>query len=307
MDLLHSLHYKGKISFFYLNKFPITVEYNFFYNQNTESPSDAETGLISMKLSNATKSRRAIIQNASDMHTFLTETNGDGTKKIFKLVQSDGLKPLMDEFHGVEVSTLHGTCTRSLHQIKCSNQKGYILQRPFSCFCTNCTKEDFADCEKKGFTNGKFSEHKLPSNVFHEYVDEYVEEENEDEIEVNSDGYFQFSVDEDVEIIESENQNLLLDQLAPNKYVIVALKSTSRLSEFVAKINIIDNENEISVDFLEQNEEFKDKFRYPYKLTDIDKEVTLGDIVMLLPDPDCIYRSGVTFPKRINLKNYEIV
>ena len=295
--------YKGKISFFYLDKFPIDVERNFFASEHGKGPSDAETGLISMKLRNATKSRRTVIQNASDMHKFLTETNKD-TQKIFKLVQSDDLQPLLDEFDGVNVSTLQGTVTRSLHQIMTSNQKGYILQRPFSCFCTHCTMEDFANCEKKGYTNGNFSKHKLPSTaVFNENVDEYVEDENEDEVEEILDDYFQFYVDEDVETIKSENQNLLLDQLSPNKYVIVALKSQGkkcRLSEFVAKINIIDNENEISVDYLEQNKEFKDKFRYI--IHEKNQDVRLCEIVMLLPDPDCIYRGGVTFPKRICLK-----
>ena len=55
--------YKGCISFYYMNKFPIgvAVERNFFASEHGKGPSDSETGLISLKLSIAIKSRKVII------------------------------------------------------------------------------------------------------------------------------------------------------------------------------------------------------------------------------------------------------
>ena len=86
-----------------------------------------------MKLSMAIKSRRVVIQNASDMHKFLTEDNDDESR-IFKLVKQDDFQSFMKEFDGIKVNTLDGKCTRSLHQIKASEEKGFLMQRPFSCF-----------------------------------------------------------------------------------------------------------------------------------------------------------------------------
>ena len=307
--------YKGKISFYYLNKFPIDVERNFFASEHGKGPSDAETGLISMTLSNATKTRRAVIQDASDMHSFLTETSKNATKKggirIFKLVQPDDLQPLLEKFNGVKVSTLHGTCTRSLHQLKPSNQNGYLLQRPFSCFCDSCNNEKFENCDKKSFTNGIFSKHKLPSNDFcFEYLDNEAEEENEDELEINSNGYFPFFYNEEEEVIESEKQNIQLDQLAPGNYVVVALKSENKkrgISEFVGKIHTIEDNHEIIINYLEQDSKYKDKFRISNRDSDQQRPIELCDIIMLLPDPDCKHRGGLIFPSKIDLKrNFNI-
>ena len=257
-----------------------------------------------MKLSNATKTRRAVIKDASEMHTFLTETNKD-VGRIFELVKHDDLQPFLEEFDGVKVSTLSGTCTRSLHQIKASNQNGYLLQRPFSCFCTNCMKDDFENCDKKSFTKGKFIKHKLPSNdLFNNYMDDDAEEENEDVIEKKSNGYFEFYENEDEEVIESEKQNLQLDQLKPDDYVIVALESESKkkgIREFVAKINAIEGEEEISIDYLEKDLDYSDKFRNSDKINDVNQGIELCDIIMLLPKPKYM-RGGVIFPMKINLK-----
>ena len=297
--------YKGKINFYYLNKFPIAVERNFFASEHGKGPSDAETGLISMKLSNATKTRRSVIKDASEMHRFLKEFNKDEFR-IFLLVQPDDLKPLLERFHGVKVSTLRGTCTRSLHQLKPSNQNGYLLQRPFSCFCNNCNNEDFENCVKKGFTDGRFSKHKLPSNdLFSEDVDEDAEEENEDELEINSNGYFPFFNNGDVKKIKCKKQNLQFDQLAPGNYVIVALKSEikkGRISEFVAKIKTLEDNQEIIVDYLNQDSDYQDKFRLSEIYNDKERSIELSEIIMLLPDPNCMRRGGVIFPMKIDLK-----
>ena len=66
-----SSQYKGKNSFFYLDNFPIAVERNFFASEHGKGPSDAETGLISMRLDHAIKSSQITIRNAEEMYNFL--------------------------------------------------------------------------------------------------------------------------------------------------------------------------------------------------------------------------------------------
>ena len=122
--------------------FSVDVERNFFASEHGKGQSDAETGLISIKVSNAIKARRVVIKDAADMHKFLSENNSD-EKRIFKLVKEEDLQPIMGAFDGVKVNTLVGNCTRSLHQIKPSEKKGFLMQRPFSCFCAQCSDDDF--------------------------------------------------------------------------------------------------------------------------------------------------------------------
>ena len=294
--------YKGKISFYYLNKFPIEVERNFFASEHGKGPSDAETGLISMKLSNATKTRRAAIKNASEMCDFLAENNKD-EKRIFKLVKEGDLKPLMEAFDGAIISTLHGACTRSLHQIKPSDQNGYLLERPFSCFCSNCLKGDFKKCDKKGFTEGNFKKHKLPSNeLYNDNIDyEDDTEEIEDLIEKNANGLFEELEDDEIDI---KQQEILLKDLKAGSYVIIALNSENKkggIREYVAKINEIEDKEEICIDYLEKDRDYGHKFKISYKLNDVNQGIELCNIIMVLPDPQNI-RGGVIFPMNINLK-----
>ena len=62
--------YKGKHSFFFLQKLKIPAECHFFGSEHGKSESDAETGIISKKLNNAIKSRSVVINNASEMQLF---------------------------------------------------------------------------------------------------------------------------------------------------------------------------------------------------------------------------------------------
>ena len=114
--------YKGKTSFYYLDKYAVPVERLYFASEHGKGPSDAETGLISMKLNDAIKNYKAVIRNASEMHNFLDGSNQDG-RRIFKLVTEEHIKPILQKFNGINVNTLKGNCTRSLHQIKASDKK----------------------------------------------------------------------------------------------------------------------------------------------------------------------------------------
>ena len=74
----------------------------------------------------------------------------------------------------------------------------------------------------------------------------------------------------------------------------------------MAKIRAINDNQEIEIDYLEQDKEYKEKFKISDRLTDIEQTIELCDIVLLLDDPDCIYRGGLTFPMKIDLKNNSI-
>ena len=121
--------YTGKNSFYYLDKYSVSVERNYFASEHGKGPSDAETGLISMKLQSAIKSRNVVLQNAKEMYDFLHENHSDDTH-IYKLVNEGEMKLIMNDFQGIKVDTLKGQCTRSLHQSKSSKESGILLQRP---------------------------------------------------------------------------------------------------------------------------------------------------------------------------------
>ena len=90
------------------------MERNYFASEHGKGPSDAETGLISMKLQSAIKSRNVVLQNAKEMYDFLHENHSDDTH-IYKLVNEGEMKVIMNDFQGIKVDTLKGQCTRSLH------------------------------------------------------------------------------------------------------------------------------------------------------------------------------------------------
>ena len=159
--------YKGKSSFYYLDKFEVEVERNFFGSEHGKNECDAMTGQISMQYQNAVKADDIIIMNAADLKNYLEKLDIYETdnSKIFKLVTAHDkdLNVINQEFNNVKIQVLDGTCTRKLHQIKADRNKGCLLTRPFSCFCQNCLTNDFKHCENKSFTGGNFTERQLNS------------------------------------------------------------------------------------------------------------------------------------------------
>ena len=310
--------YKGKNSFYYLDKFPLDVERNFFASEHGKGPSDAETGLISMKLNKAIKSRKVVIQNASDMYNFLkidnkkdNEGHDDNNikkrevERIFKLVEKDDLQPLMEKFKGVTVSTLSGNCTRSLHQIKPTKTPGVLLQRPFSCFCSRCRAGEFSDCTNYGFTKGEFIRKELKTLDTNE-VEIENEEEFEDETNVD------LIIDEndllDDEEINIEYENIQFDDLKENSFVVVAVpveykkkNKQQTVSFHVAKIiELVKGEKDITIHYFKQDKFNHEKFLHDSKEIDFSYVTDLDNIIMLLPEPQPT-RSGVVFPTKIKL------
>ena len=312
--------YKGKNSFYYLDKFRdgvdgVDVERNFFASEHGKGPSDAETGLYAMQLNLAIKSRKVVIQDASEMCDFLHKNNvgtNDGTiqdheskekkhvERKFRLVKEDDYLRLKENFQGIEVSTLAGNCTRSLHQIKPTDEKKVLMQRPFSCFCTRCRAGNFADCFFSEFTKGEFLKQKLKTN------EEEIENEegNEEEIEIEE---FENEVDlEAEEEIKIEHQNIQFDDLKSNDFVIVAvpLQSKKKNQNFryhVAKIVDLQGEHNIDINYYKQDTYHPEKFIDDSQGLDFTYITHIDDIVMLLPIPETI-RNGIVFPRKINLE-----
>ena len=301
--------YKGNNSFYYLDKFHdgvdgVHVERNFFASEHGKGPSDAETGLYAMQLNVAIRSRKVVIQNASEMCDFLQKNNDESEEKKhverkFRLVKKDDYLHLKEKFQGVEVSTLAGNCTRSLHQIKPTEEKKVLMQRPFSCFCTWCRAGNFAACIFSDFTKGEFMKQKLKTNE----KEIENEEENEEDIEINE---FENEVDlEAEEEIQIEHQNIQFDDLKSNDFVIVAVpfqkkKKNRKCCYHVAKIVDLQGEHDIGINYYKQDTYHHEKFIDDSQGIDFTYFSHIDDIVMLLPIPEPI-RNGIVFPRKINL------
>ena len=241
--------YKSKSSFFFLGKYDVDIERNFFASEHGKSESDGVTGMISKKVSNAIKSRRYLIKNAKDMLDFLSESFEKKTY-IFKLITCADMQPIKDEFESLKYKVLSGNCTRKLHQIKPSGKKDEVYMiRPFSCFCPNCKNNNFNGCTNINFTKGNFNRQILPSNLTNFDNVNQADEECDD----RQDDYT-FAIDEDVGVeIEIKKYKLKQEYLKIDKFVIVVTKSTDDRSskQHVARITDIKDqaENFIFVEF----------------------------------------------------------
>ena len=293
--------YKGKTSFFYLDKFEVIIERNFFGSEHGKGESDAETGIISRQYLQAIRSNETVIMNASDLHEYLCEKNdkkfNDGTfSKIYRLVTDEDMKEINQKFEAVKVETLKGKCTRILHQIKPGANKGVLLSRNYSCFCNSCLNGDFENCENYQFTQGKFIERQLPSssNDFRNNINANTDEDEEENGE---------EVDNELEI-ESENVDIVVEQKAINfsdlqveDLVVVTIKSESgNIHQYVAKITEIESEKverPIEIIYLRPKPEQPEVF-YIHDKKDTDW-VALEDILMKMPLPRHIHRGRWIF------------
>ena len=124
--------YKGKHSFYYLAKFGVDIERNYFGSEHGKGESDLETAIYSKKISLAVKSDSAVINNAYEMCNFLYNTTDKNSGRIFVLIKESDMEKIYQDFEGIYVNTLSGSCTRSLHQIRYSQRGDDFLIRPFS-------------------------------------------------------------------------------------------------------------------------------------------------------------------------------
>ena len=290
--------YKGKTSFYYLDKCEIFIERNFFGSEHGKGESDAETGTISRKHLNAVRSNKAVILNAYDFHKFLSDNN-DKKEKIYRLVTKEDLKAIHDNFVGINIGTLSGKCTRILHQIKPSGKEGFLLTRNYSCFCQSCLSGDFEKCDNHQFTGGKFIQRKLPSsspnNDGNSGNDGQPNDENEDGEDVDTlIKYDTHNVD-----VVVEKQKINFVDLHVGDLVVVPVSTDSGIIyEFVAKINKIETEKDIEITYLRPKPEFPEILYIPNE-KDIDC-VEFEDIIMKVI-PNHIHRGRYIFGGKILL------
>ena len=290
--------YKGKHSFYYLGKFGVDIERNYFGSEHGKGESDLETAICSKKISIAVKSQTVVINDAYEMWQFLVENAKDKEGRKFKLIKESDMEKIYQDFKGIHVNTLSGSCTRFLHQIKHRQGEKFLI-RPLSCFCECCKSGEFNSCKNKLYTGGKFKIRKLQSNAIDTASskcsdDDEEEEENEDYYIVGEDDgdLVEKNEVEEAKIIV-QYEDLQIKDLNVNDFVIVSMidEITKQMRKFVAQIKEIENESEIAVDFLKQNSYSKDVFHVSEAKSDLDKNVCLDEIVMLLPKPD-VHRRG---------------
>ena len=142
------------------------------------------------------------------------------------------------------------------------------------------------------------------------YEDEIENElENEEEIEEEIEDITQIFDEkdpEDDEVIKLEDQNLKFEDLKLEDYVVVSVpfvkgNITTTFRYYVAKIIHLHKEEDIAIDFLEQDKCHHEKFKEDSQVRDFQYVTPLRNIIMLLPDPQPI-RGGQLFPRKINLK-----
>ena len=319
--------YKGKSSFYYLDKFKVEVERNFFGSEHGKNECDAMTGHISVQYQNAVKADDIIIMNAADLKKYLEKIYETDKSKIFKLVTAndEDLVVINQDFNNVEIQVLDGTCTRKLHQIKADRNKGCLLTRPFSCFCHNCLNNDLENCYNKSFTGGKFTERQLNSgrkddinrkkrkkrvkgkkNKKNVDKDEVRYEDSEGDEVRYEDGAEDDMILDDIDIdneIRVEKQDLEFTDLKVNDFIIVPVKDRcNKVHNFPAQITKLKNNGNIHINYLKQN------FDQPQVLLRYDSNeennfvIPLEDIIMKLPEPKTQRRNRIVFSKNIMLK-----
>ena len=182
-----SSQYKGKNSFYYLDKFNVPVERHFFGSEHGKNECDGVTGIISSKYKRAVKSDDCVISNAHDLTNFFCKTFENDKSKMFKLVEKEDkdLESIIKASENIDVQVLSGTCTRTLHQIKASEKHGRLLTRPYSCFCIFCLNDDFNNCNNKGITGGNFTERILISKCKDTHISGSINDNHDESSEDN--------------------------------------------------------------------------------------------------------------------------
>lgn len=294
--------FKGKTSFFYMEKSKYKIERHFFGSEHGKSESDGETGRFSRAMSDAFKSRLYHIKGALDTIKFLKKKFND-EKYVFRNIQESDLNPVLEHFAGTNLKVLSGNCTRSLHNI-ISQGNGLYLTRPFSCFCNKCKTEQYFQCKNKIFTNGNFIQRKLQSNVVNISNDENLE--NEDNYDREDDNIENIDDVSEIEIMQEEINH---EDLQIDRFIVARVKSQNKKKKselYVAKIVARNNslENPIKVEYFKHFEEHQDVFVRYNLFENKTYDVGFDEIVMLLPDPTTSRRKEkFCFSGSIHLRN----
>ena len=186
---------------------------------------EKERQIYSKKVSIAVKSKTVVINDAFEMWKFLVEDSKNKEGRTFKLIEKSDMEKIYQDFKGIHVNTLSGSCTRFLHQIKHSQGEKFLI-RPFSCFCESCKSGEFKSCKNKLYTGGNFKVRKLQSNAMNTALSECSDEDEE-----NEDNYIVGEDDDDLveknEVEEAkiivQYEDLQIKDLSVDDFVIVSM------------------------------------------------------------------------------------
>lgn len=300
-----SSQYKGKNSFYYLDKFKVPVERNFFGSEHGKNECDAITGNISIQYTNAVKSDDCVISNAHDLTEFLCKTYEKDKSKIFKLVEKEDkdLKAITQASKNMEVQVLSGTCTRTLHQIKAGKNNGCLLTRPYSCFCNYCLNNDFDHCNNKSITGGNFTERLLISDCKDEHFSGTINDEHDENNDDDDHDDYEMNYASNMEtFITVENQELKETDLQVNNFIIIPVKDyRNKVSNYPAQIIKLGNNGDIHIDYLKQDFDNKEVLLQSTSETEKNWIVSIDDVIMKLPEPKENRRGRYIFSGKIIL------
>ena len=305
--------YKSKTSFYYLKKFDIEVERNFFATEHGKNESDGITGEISRKVHDVIKSRNIIFYNARDVQIYLSK---EMPKYVFRFITNEDLKPIYNAFKNVNLKVLTGNCTRSLHQIKPGEAEGEYLVRQFSCFCLKCKEGIFKSCKNKEYTRGVFKSQTLPlngsnthmlplnSSSSHKNKKSKIEDETESEGEYDGqdeglEDYSDGSENEEELEEELEEEEVEEDPIEISQQIIefeelegqYIVGSNSCGGHFVAKIETKKTDS-ITVNILKQDTAAKDIFKDSTDPQNKCRTIPINNVIMILPWPTLIQSGG---------------
>ena len=226
---------------------------------------------------------------------------------MFKLVEKEykDLEAIMQPSKNVDVQVLSGTCTRTLHQIKASKKHGCLLTRPYSCFCTNCSKNDFDHCINRNMTGGNFKERHLISNYKNKQISGQQEssddgECSEDDDDVEDGNMTNHASDVD-NFITVEKQDLSLSDLQVNNIVIIPVKDfRNRVFNYPAQITELNN-GDIHIDYLKPDFDKKEMLIKPTSESEKNWIVSIEEVIMKLPDQKEDRRGRYIFDRKIIL------
>ena len=299
-----SSQYKGKKSFYYLNKFKVPIERNYFGTEHGKNECDATTGMLKLQYNNAIKADDCVISNAHDLTEYFIETYKNDKSKFFRHVHKDDkdLLAIFKAFESVNVQVLSGACTRTLHQIKAGKGKGCMLTRPFSCFCTYCLTNDLDKCINKKITGGNFTERRLDEK--HDKISNESDDDDDDDNDDGDDIDDIGEVDDSgmKELIRIENQNIKESDLQINDIIIVPLKDfRKKVFNFPAKVIELGENGDINIDYLKQD--FDKKWILLESTSEKEKNwiITIKDVIMKLPKYTVGRRGQYIFSGKIDL------
>ena len=332
-----SAQYKGKVSFWYLNRLKVELpqikefQRNYFGSEHGKGESDAETGRFSKQIQDGIKSENAFLSNASEMCQFLSNKNSkrdspidacaplptaeaSGARKhlestrIFKIVTKSDLEEIYSAFKDVDLKTLAGNCTRSLHQIMPGTRANTLLTRKFSCFCKNCLDGKFKFCDNKSFTSGEFISRDLPLNTSNarnnDTFSDFDEEDGESNYIYSDDNLLN---EGETKYLQIKQEKLELNDLKENDFVITSLCEGKRKHYYVAEIIDFDDDEGVIINYLKQHETHDDIFIDTGFESWKNYAVPVDSIVMKLSQPEMYQRGNkYQFNYKINLKNIRI-